>query len=91
VAFLDIIALRHGFAALHRVGLGMQQISSHTFSLAKGAYQQLSQLKHYNQRPVCLLYHSNDFSDPTIQGPIVNFNLINSSGSIIGFSEVIRY
>ena len=88
VAFLDIAALRHGFVALHRLGHGMQQISIHTFSLAKATYQQLTELKHYNGQPLCILYHTNNFTDPTIQGPIVNFNLLTATGTIIGFSEV---
>lgn len=88
VAFLDIAALRHGFVALHRLGHGMHQISIHTFSLAKATYQQLTELKHYNGQPLCILYHTNNFTDPTIQGPIVNFNLLTATGTIIGFSEV---
>lgn len=88
MAFLNIVALKHGFAALYRLGRSMQQICSHTFSLAKATYQRLAELKHFNGRPLCILYHTNDFTDPTIQGPVVNFNLLASSGAIIGFSEV---
>lgn len=91
MAFLDIAALRHGFAALYRLGCGMQQICAHTFSLAKATYQQLKELKHYSGRPMCILYHTNEFTNPAIQGPIVNFNLLTSSGAIIGFSEVFDY
>ena len=88
IAFLDIVSLKHGFNALDKLGHGMEQISLHTFSLAKDTYQRLSELKHYNGRPLCILYHDNCFNDSALQGPIVNFNLLTSSGTVIGFSEV---
>lgn len=33
--FLDILALRHGFATLTRLGRSMEAIQQHTFSLAR--------------------------------------------------------
>jgi len=33
--FLDILALRHGFATLTRLGVSMAAIQQHTFNLAK--------------------------------------------------------
>ena len=33
--FLDILALRHGFAALTRLGTAMDAIQKHTFGLAR--------------------------------------------------------
>ena len=91
VAFLDIVALKHGFNALDKLGHGMEQVSLHTFSLAKNTHQRLSELKHYNGRPLCILYHDNPFNDSTLQGPIINFNLLTPSGTIIGFNEVFTF
>lgn len=88
LAFLDIIALRHGFTALHRLGRSMESISLHTFMLAQATYKDLAKLEHYNGCPVCVLYHTTNFTDASVQGPIVNFNLTSSTGAIIGFSEV---
>ena len=33
--FLEILSLRHGFAALNRLGRSMESIQLHTFTLAK--------------------------------------------------------
>ena len=90
LAFLDIVALRHGFAALRRLGHSMDSISHHTFLLAQTTYKELTALEHYNGHPVCVLYHTTSFTDASVQGPIVNFNLSSSTGAIIGFSEVCK-
>jgi len=68
----------------------MDSISHHTFLLAQATYNELTALKHYNGHPVCVFYHTTDFADASVQGPIVNFNLTSSTGAIIGFSEVCK-
>ncbi|XP_041458790.1 molybdenum cofactor sulfurase-like [Lytechinus variegatus] len=90
VPFLDIVSLRHGFDALKRHGGGMKSISEHTFLLAKYVYDQLSTWKHHNGQPVCEIYNCSGFESSDNQGPIINFNLLRSSGEHSGYAEFER-
>ncbi|XP_051935896.1 molybdenum cofactor sulfurase isoform X1 [Hippocampus zosterae] len=90
VSFLDIIALNHSFEALYRITGGMQNIQQHTFGLARYTYMLLSSLCHGNRRPVAQMYTLGQFDSPRTQGAILNFNLIDSCGEIIGYSQVDR-
>ncbi|CAN0101625.1 unnamed protein product [Ectocarpus sp. 6 AP-2014] len=49
--FLGVLALQAGFGALTRVG-GMQAVATHTSSLARYLYAQLSSLRHASGEPV---------------------------------------
>ncbi|XP_044308156.1 molybdenum cofactor sulfurase isoform X2 [Varanus komodoensis] len=88
VSFLDIIALKHGFDALERLTGGMENIKQHSFALAHYTYTVLSALKYVNGAPVVRIYSDTDFSSPDIQGPIINFNVLDENGEIIGYSQV---
>ncbi|XP_063156385.1 molybdenum cofactor sulfurase isoform X3 [Candoia aspera] len=88
VSFLDIIALNHGFDALEKLTGGMENIKQHTFALAHYTYRVLSTLKYANGAPLVHIYSDTDFSSSDIQGPIINFNVLNESGDIIGYSQV---
>ena len=88
VPFLDILALRHGFNAMKRIAQSMLLVSQHTFKLAQTVYKELSQLKHWNGRPVCVLYHDGHFDDITTQGGIVNLNVLDPGGEFVGYSQV---
>uniref|UniRef100_H3AUI3 Molybdenum cofactor sulfurase n=1 Tax=Latimeria chalumnae TaxID=7897 RepID=H3AUI3_LATCH len=88
VSFLDIIALKHGFDALERLTGGMQNIMLHTFGLAQSTYRILSALQHSNGSPVVCLYTDTEFDSPDTQGPIINFNVLDENGGIIGYSQV---
>ncbi|XP_059179865.1 molybdenum cofactor sulfurase [Centropristis striata] len=90
VSFLDIIAVNHGFEALHRITGGMHNIQQHTFGLARYTYMLLSSLCHGNGRPVAQIYTEGQFESPSTQGAILNFNLKDSHGQIIGYSQVDR-
>ncbi|XP_077469060.1 molybdenum cofactor sulfurase isoform X1 [Stigmatopora argus] len=90
VSFLDIIALNHSFEALYRITGGIQNIQQHTFGLARYTYILLSSLCHGNGRPVAQMYVQGQFDSPSTQGAILNFNLIDSHGDIIGYSQVDR-
>ncbi|XP_061546370.1 molybdenum cofactor sulfurase [Phycodurus eques] len=90
VSFLDIIALNHSFEALYRITGGMQNIQQHTFGLARYTYMLLSSLCHGNGQPVAQMYTQGQFDSPNTQGAILNFNLIDSRGEIIGYSQVDR-
>ncbi|GAM28706.1 hypothetical protein SAMD00019534_118820 [Acytostelium subglobosum LB1] len=85
-SFLSIIALKYGFDMLE--SLGVQNISNHTFSLVQHLYRTLTKLKHHNGRPLVTIYADNDYTDPSQQGAIINFNLFRSDGSPIGSNEV---
>ncbi|XP_029691302.1 molybdenum cofactor sulfurase isoform X3 [Takifugu rubripes] len=90
VAFLDIIAINHAFDALYRITGGMHCIQQHTFGLARYTYMLLSSLCHGNKRPVAQMYTQGQFESPSTQGAILNFNLVDSHGQIIGYSKVER-
>ncbi|XP_068003863.1 molybdenum cofactor sulfurase [Melanerpes formicivorus] len=88
VSFLDIIALKHGFDILEKLTGGMEKIKQHTFALAHYTYTVLSTLKYANGAPVVRIYNNTDFSSPDTQGPIINFNVLDEHGEVIGFSQV---
>ncbi|NXE04421.1 MOCOS sulfurase, partial [Lophotis ruficrista] len=88
VSFLDIIALKHGFDVLEKLTGGMEKIKQHTFALAQYTYTVLSTLKYANGVPVVRIYSDTDFSNPDVQGPIINFNVLDENGDVIGFSQV---
>ncbi len=35
-----------------------------------------------------VLYSYGNYSDPLLQGPIVNFNVMQADGSVVGYSQV---
>ncbi|CAM4515037.1 molybdenum cofactor sulfurase isoform X1 [Caretta caretta] len=88
VSFLDIIALKHGFDALERLTGGMENIKHHTFALSRYTYTVLSTLKYANGAPIVRIYSDSDFSSPDVQGPIINFNVLDENGDVIGYSQV---
>ena len=45
-------------------------------------------MHHFNGSPVCLFYCDGDFTDPSVQGAIVNFNLLRANGDYVGYTEV---
>ncbi|XP_054655290.1 molybdenum cofactor sulfurase isoform X3 [Dunckerocampus dactyliophorus] len=90
VSFLDIVALNHSFETLYRITGCMLNIEQHTFGLARYTYMLLSSLCHGNRRPVAQMYTQGQFESPSTQGAILNFNLMDSHGKIIGYSQVDR-
>eukprot|EP00931_Biecheleriopsis_adriatica_P057958 TRINITY_DN34433_c0_g1_i1.p1 TRINITY_DN34433_c0_g1~~TRINITY_DN34433_c0_g1_i1.p1 ORF type:complete len:532 (-),score=91.92 TRINITY_DN34433_c0_g1_i1:30-1589(-) len=84
VSFLDIAALRHGFAALYAVG-GMAAIEKHTQALASYLHELLEQLLHQNGRSVIQLYSGRA---DVMQGPVVNFNVLRPDGSVVSHIDV---
>ena len=86
-----IQALRAGFSTLQSVPGGMAGISRHTFLLAKYAVTQLATLCHSNGSRVVRIYGDEDnYMRDNIeqQGGIVNFNLLDQQGDVIGFSAL---
>ncbi|XP_064644455.1 molybdenum cofactor sulfurase-like [Lineus longissimus] len=90
IAFLDILALKHGFDTLAKIGGPMTTVSHHTYALAKHVFSHLRSMTHPNGAPVTELYTGTDFSNIAKQGNIVNFNVLRSDGSYVGFSQVDR-
>ncbi|KAM5221977.1 molybdenum cofactor sulfurase [Ctenodactylus gundi] len=88
ISFLDVIALKHGFDALKHLTGGMENIKQHTFTLAQYTYAALSSLHYPNGAPVVRIYSDSEFSSPDVQGPIINFNVLDDNGDIIGYSQV---
>ncbi|XP_013907750.1 PREDICTED: molybdenum cofactor sulfurase [Thamnophis sirtalis] len=88
ISFLDIIAVKHGFDVLEKITGGMENIKQHTFALAHHTYSVLSTLKYANGAPLVRIYTDTDFSNSDIQGPIINFNVLDENGDIIGYSQV---
>lgn len=66
----------------------MDLVVQHTFCLGHFVYQRLKGLRHYNQREVCQLYCDTDYKASSVQGPIINFNLLRSNGDYVGYTEV---
>ncbi|XP_026801265.3 molybdenum cofactor sulfurase isoform X2 [Pangasianodon hypophthalmus] len=88
ISFLDIISLHHGFDALHRLTGSMMNIQLHTFGLARYTYIILSCLCHSNAQPVAQIYCDSEFENATDQGAILNFNLLDCYGQVIGYYQV---
>ncbi|XP_021092345.1 molybdenum cofactor sulfurase isoform X2 [Heterocephalus glaber] len=88
ISYLDVIALKHGFDALERLTGGMENIMQYTFMLAQYTHTALSSLRYPNGAPVVQIYSDSEFSSPDVQGPIINFNVLDNGGNIIGYSEV---
>jgi molybdenum cofactor sulfurtransferase len=90
--FHSIIALGSAFETHSRLYGSMENVSSHTRFLAKQLHQRMTAMKHYNGAKVCELYMppNSDYSDSSTQGPIIAFNLRNSSKMWVGKSEVER-
>lgn len=90
--FHNIIALDSALEIHKSLYGSMRNVASHTQFLAKRLYDRLSSLTHYNGLEMCHFYKhpDSDYTDPSMQGPIVAFNMRNSYGGWIGKSDVER-
>ncbi|KAK9807865.1 hypothetical protein WJX72_011591 [[Myrmecia] bisecta] len=90
-SYLAYAALRHGFAQIQKLG-GFHNIQLHTDSLTRYLTSQLTNLRHANGSPGCVLYGSGSTSrhgrNGTSQGPVVAFNLLRRDGLFVGYREV---
>eukprot|EP00884_Botryococcus_braunii_P001647 jgi/Botrbrau1/11483/Bobra.0360s0010.1 len=81
VAFLDIIALKHGFNMLQRLG-GIKAVQRHVAALSHYLYLQLVSLKHRNGAPVVRIFGKHNQANwQEVQGGIVNFEVLNPAGA----------
>ncbi|KAE8372979.1 molybdenum cofactor sulfurase protein [Aspergillus bertholletiae] len=89
--FHNIIALDSAFSTHKRLFGSMSNVSTHTRYLARRLHDQLAAMTHFNGEKVCHLYTSPESNfDNFTQGPIIAFNIRNSSGAWVGKSEVER-
>ena len=66
----------------------MENIKQHTFTLTQYTYTALLSLRYPNGAPVVRIYSDSEFSSPEVQGPIINFNVLDDKGNVIGYSQV---
>lgn len=94
IPFLSIISLMSGFNCLSRLvpasdfGSTMERISAQCFGVARYLWCQLDGLTHNNGKRVVQFYHDTDFTNRRKQGGILNLNVLNEEGKVIGFSEI---
>ncbi|CAK6447994.1 unnamed protein product [Pipistrellus nathusii] len=88
IPFLDVIALKHGFDALERLTGGMENVQQHTFTLARYTYTALRALRYSSGAPVVRIYSDSEFCSPEVQGPVINFNVLDADGRVVGYSQV---
>lgn len=87
--FHSILALDAAIDTHRQLFGPMERIAKHTRYLAQKLYDGLSSLKHSNSEPVCVL-HSRGFSDATLQGSVIAFNIRNSCGAWVSNIEFER-
>lgn len=88
--FHSIVALGSAFDIHQQLYGTMLNISRHTGFLARTLFERLSSKRHANGAKVCKIYQepSTSYMDSSGQGPIISFNLLDSSGQWVGKSEV---
>ena len=85
VNFLDIIALKHGFALIEKLG-GMRAVQAHVAALTEWGYAQLAALRHSNGAPLLQLFGKHGAPDARrVQGGIFNFEVLAPDGSVLSY------
>ena len=88
IPFLSIVALHEGFKKLNE--LGIDNISKHSWVVAREIFMRLNGLRHSNGRPAVRIYGDHVKNDPRIQGPIIALNFLNETGGYVGYNEVMK-
>jgi molybdenum cofactor sulfurtransferase len=92
--FHSIFALDHAINVHKRLygSEPMKFISRHTAQLSKQMHDSLCNLRHRNGNPVIRLYKEacTIYGDSNTQGATCAFNVLNSSGALIGYAQVER-
>ncbi|MCL4132072.1 UNVERIFIED_CONTAM: hypothetical protein GTU68_036892, partial [Idotea baltica] len=86
--FSDIVSLQHGFNTLNRITGGMANVEEHVFNVARYLLYNLISLKHENNCRVAEVYCQAPPLSVRDHGPIVNFNVLDSLGAYVGYSQV---
>lgn len=66
----------------------MKNIQQHVFNLARYTQHSLQSFRHGNGAPVVETYPKDANWDVRTQGSIVNFSILKSDGSYVGYSQV---
>lgn len=89
VAFLDIIALRHGFDFLEHTLGGVAEVQKHVHALTRYSYARLSSLRHANGAPMVLLFGNHAYpAADHMQGGILNFEVLDETGAEVSYKLV---
>ncbi|GJN39087.1 hypothetical protein PR202_gb28183 [Eleusine coracana subsp. coracana] len=87
VSFLSISSLRYGFKIVNT--LTISAIARHTASLAAYVRTKMLDLKHSNEKNVCIIYGRQASKVKDLKmGPTVTFNLKREDGTWFGYREV---
>ena len=90
--FHSIVALGCAINAHRKLYGSMKRISQHTSFLSNRLYTGISNLRHSNGRPLCVIYNDSSdaqpYADPTTQGATIAFNVLDVNGNHIGYSHV---
>lgn len=90
VPFHSIMALDAAITVHGELYGSMHRIAKHTSFLAQQLYDGLASLRHANSEPVCVIYSHGFASRDTLQGPVIAFNVRNSSGAWVSNTEFER-
>lgn len=66
----------------------MENVQQHTFTLARYTYTALRALRYPSGAPVVRIYSDSEFCSPEVQGPVINFNVLDPDGRVVGYSQV---
>lgn len=77
-----------GFKVRKQFEVALQMsISQHVYQLAKELYIKISEMKHYNGKPIAEMYPK-EFKDIDNQGGTISFNLFDSNGKPIAHEGI---
>nr|CAB3468709.1 unnamed protein product [Digitaria exilis] len=87
ISFLSISSLQYGFKIIDM--LTISAIARHTASLATYVRKKMMNLKHSNEKNVCIIYGQQASKVKDLKmGPIITFNLKREDGTWFGYREV---
>ncbi|KXZ42547.1 hypothetical protein GPECTOR_136g630 [Gonium pectorale] len=90
VAFLDVIAVKHGLNMLNRLG-GIYKVQAHVAALTEWLYTRLASLRHSNGAPMLAIFGKHHMPNHRkVQGGILNFELLRPDGSIFSYKTFER-
>ncbi|KAI3661440.1 hypothetical protein MP638_003913 [Amoeboaphelidium occidentale] len=84
--YLEIMSLEHAFESFERIYGSFDNISIHTECLREYLFTELDSLSHYNGTKVVQIYQND--SEVFSHGPVIAFNLKDSKGYFIPYTEV---
>eukprot|EP00198_Chlamydomonas_reinhardtii_P005516 XP_001694852.1 predicted protein [Chlamydomonas reinhardtii] len=90
VAFLDVIAVKHGIAMMNGLG-GITRVQAHVASLTEWLYSRLSGMRHSNGSRMLAIFGKHHLPNHrAVQGGILNFELLRPDGSILSYKTFER-